>query len=114
MMKIRFELLDVFDCDLVSVPVGRGPNRHYLLGHIHWCILRLFQYFRQTLPASELSLSCLIEVGTKLSEGLQGAKLRQVESQCSGDLLHGFNLCRAADSRNAIPDVNSWSKTTVE
>src|SRR5262249_3262687 len=114
MMKIRFELLDVFDCDIVSVPIGRGPNRHYLLSHIHWRILRLFQYFRQSLPASELSLSCLIEVGTKLSEGLQGAKLRQVESQRSCDLLHGLNLCRPADSRNAVTNVDSWSKTTVE
>src|SRR5215204_6798269 len=98
LQQAEFEAANVFDCDVVSETIGRGPDDQDLFLNVHWLILRLFQYFREPLSAGQLRLCGLVEIGTKLRERLQFAELGQVKSQRSRDLLHRFDLRRTTDA----------------
>src|SRR4029079_15458657 len=56
--------------------------------------------------ASELLLRRLVELGPELRERLEGAVLREVDPQGSGDRLHRLDLRVAADAADRDPDVD--------
>src|SRR5882762_11262274 len=99
-LQLSFKPTNVFYRNVIGKAVNRRPDDQHLLLDVHRLVLRLFQDFRQTLAASQLRLRRLVEVRSELSERSQLAILRQVETQTSGNLLHGFDLGRAADARD--------------
>jgi hypothetical protein len=87
-----FKASHVFNGNVVSITIAGGPDDEYLVFDVHWLILGLLQDFNQALTARELGLRRLVQIGSKLREGLQFPELSKINSQCSSDLFHRLDL----------------------
>ena len=65
-------------------------------------------------PRSSCVLRRFIEVRAELCKCRQLAKLCEVDTQRTGDLLHRLDLCRTADAGNRVADVDSRTHARVE
>src|SRR5215212_6404445 len=74
---------------------GRGgvQDRDLLLDS-EGLVLRLLDHLGELLASGQLVAGCLVEVRRELRKGREGAVLRQVELQRTGDLLHRLGLRR--------------------
>src|SRR5438876_2780298 len=93
LQKFLFEAANVRHGNAVHSTAGGDEETEHLLFNGQRDVLILFESFRQSLAAGELSLGDFIElVRAELCEGSELAVLRHVEAQRSGDLAHSFNL----------------------
>ncbi len=74
----------------------------------------MLQYFRQLLTAADLILRSFVEVGSELSECFHFSELRKVETQLTGNHLHGFGLSGATYPADRDTGVDSRTDTGVE
>ena len=77
-------------------------------------ILQLLQNFHQARAAVELLLRGGIQIAAELREGRELAVLREVQTQRTGHLPHGFDLRRAADAADRVADVDGGPDALVE
>src|SRR5690606_4824056 len=80
----------------------------------HRLVLALLQDLSETLTALELCLRGLIEVRTELSERRELAELSEVDTERTGDLLHGLDLCRTTHTGNRVTHVDGGTHARVE
>ena len=66
------------------------------------------------LTARQLRLGGGVELAAELSKGGHFTVLRQIQTQASGNLLHGAGLCRAPDAGDGQPNVDRRSHTRIE
>src|SRR5215467_5550961 len=97
-----------------TAAVGNVDGKH-LFFDAERSELALFQNFGESLAACELRLRDFIQlIGAKLREGGEFAVLRHVQTKCTGDLAHGFDLRVAADAADRDADVDGGANAGVE
>src|SRR5437763_522119 len=113
-IEVRLKLPEVFDSYVVSESVGHGPDDENLVLDLHRNVLWLLQDLGQPATALELRLCGFVQVRAELGKGRELAKLCEVDTQGTSDLLHGLDLGRTAYTGNRVTHVDGWADARVE
>src|SRR6185437_11108757 len=113
-VKLVFELTYLRDRQIVKVAVGSRVDRENLFAERQRRELRLLQQLGQALPAIELLLCGFVEIGAELRKCRKLAVLGQFEFHRAGNLAHGFDLRRAADTADRNSNVYRRTHARVE
>lgn len=96
--KEFLELADFRCLDLVKIPSDACLDDAGLIFRAHRLLLLLLQQLSQLSASVQLLLGGSVQVGSELRECSHFSLLRQFQFQRTGDLFHGFDLCRRSDS----------------
>ena len=94
--------------------MGPAVEHGHLLSHWHGRILGLDQQLVVLAALVQGHLGHFVHVGRELGEGLQLIVLGLVDLQGPGHLLHGLDLCCAADPGNGYSHIDGRSLSLVE
>ena len=101
------KLRDFLNLDGHEVVLDGQINLHDLVFDRHGMVLRLNEELHRPFTGVDLGFRALIQVGTELSKSSQFTVLSQAQAERTGNLLHGLDLGRPADTGYGKADVDS-------
>src|SRR6187200_2404062 len=112
--EVGLEAADVLDGDVVELAGGAQPDGDDLLLDRRRRGLALLEQLDEASALRELGSRRRVEVGGEHRERLEGAVLREVELESTGDGLHSLDLRGAADAGHRDTHVDGRADVGVE